>query len=307
MIRQFSAAADVEHRIDLPDGRMLAVSEFGSADGVPVVFIAGAACSRAMNAYGPAARDRGVRMITFDRPGLGDSSYDAGKSLESVTADLAFALDRLGIDRPLAVANSQGAPFGLAGAASGIFARTALVSPADEIAHPDTRALLTGDAAGFVTRVLADPEGSAAFLAGFDAATMFDFILSGSSESDAPVFRDAEFAALFRRSLEQALADGGRGYAQDTILATSPWGVEAPDPGTLQIWFGSDDTSHSPDRGELLAARLRAQRRVVDGVGGSLLWTHTAEILDALLGAVASASGGQPSENDEVSTGTRTA
>jgi hypothetical protein len=59
--------------------------------------------------------------------------------------------------------------------------------------------------------------------------------------------------------------------------------VDGPGKGTLDIWFGADDTSHSPDLGATLSSRFGAHRTVVDNIGGSLLWVKTGEILDRLM------------------------
>lgn len=283
MERQYAEAADRQRSVVLPDGRRLAVAEFGAETGIPVVFFAGAATSRSMNAHGTAAQRHDIRLITFDRPGLGDSTFDPQKSLTSVADDLSAALSALEVEQPFALANSQGAPFALAAAGRGMFTRTALVSPADELAHPDLLPLLSAETASFVAGVRDDPEDVRSYLSGFDAAGMFDYVLSGSSPSDAGVFGEEGFRRLFRRALTEALRNGGDGYAQDTLLATSPWQVPAPPAGTVDIWFGGDDRSHSPDLGATLAARFAGDRVVVDGVGGSLLWTHTDDIFDRLL------------------------
>lgn len=283
MEQQFADRSDREHLVDLPDGRVLAASEYGREDGVPVVFFAGAASSRAMNAHGVAARSRGVRMIAFDRPGLGASTLDPAKSLASVAADLAVLLRVLEVRAPHAIANSQGAPFALAAAAAGVVGPTALVSPADEIGSPALRALLAPETAAFASRIAAAPEEMLGVLSSFDADAMLDLVVSGAAASDAPVFASAPFRSVFRRALLEGFAQGGRGYAQDTIIASSPWGVALPLPGRLDIWFGADDTSHSPDLGATLARRTGARRHVVEGVGGSLLWARTGEILDRLL------------------------
>jgi pimeloyl-ACP methyl ester carboxylesterase len=52
----------------------------------------------------------------------------------------------------------------------------------------------------------------------------------------------------------------------------------------VDLWYGAEDTAHSPDNGARLATRVPgARRHVVPGIGGALLWTHAAPILSALL------------------------
>ena len=75
----------MEHVIEAPDGRKLAVSEGGDADGVPVLVHYGMPNSRLQ--YGPdvdAATEHGVRMITYDRPGYGGSTAQSGRSVATI-------------------------------------------------------------------------------------------------------------------------------------------------------------------------------------------------------------------------------
>ncbi len=48
----------------------------------------------------------------------------------------------------------------------------------------------------------------------------------------------------------------------------------------VEIWYGEEDTAHSPDNGVTLTSRVPgASRRSVPGGGGSLLWTHSEPLL----------------------------
>jgi hypothetical protein len=71
----------------------------------------------------------------------------------------------------------------------------------------------------------------------------------------------------------------------DELLYIDLVGARLP---SFQRWYGQLDTSpfHSLDFGVSLARRIpRATRTVVDGGGGSILWTHCTQILKALLEA----------------------
>ena len=79
----------LEHRIKLPDGRMLAAAEWGDPNGVPVIALHGTPGSRIMYWRDPTiyARFR-MRRITFDRPGYGESTRLAGRSIADVVPDV---------------------------------------------------------------------------------------------------------------------------------------------------------------------------------------------------------------------------
>ena len=52
----------------------------------------------------------------------------------------------------------------------------------------------------------------------------------------------------------------------------------------VDIWYGEHDSSHSPDNGVMLTARIPgARRHIVPGIGGAVLWTHAEPILRSLL------------------------
>ncbi|MET0694061.1 MAG: alpha/beta hydrolase [Propionibacteriaceae bacterium] len=271
--------------VELPDGRRLAYAEYGDLDGTPMLFVPGAATSSRMN-FGPVAlAERGVRLISLDRPGLGHSSPAPTGTLLSFAEDVGVLLERLAVGRVPAVANSQGAPFGLACAQTEVISALALVSPADEVAYEPVRQQLLPDLQRLVEEVGQDPEAAEGRFAAFTADAMFDMVMSVVPDGDRTVYADPGFVTLYRAALEDGFAQGSAGYAHDTRLAMSRWPlqpteIEVP----VSIWFGAEDASHSPDLGQTLAARLTGSRRhVLAGVGGSLLWSSPGPILDELL------------------------
>jgi pimeloyl-ACP methyl ester carboxylesterase len=278
-------AAPPVRRLALADGRTLAHRAYGPAGGAPLVFVPGAASGSLMR-FGEELLDgRGLRLLGVDRPGLGSSDADEGKTLASVGDDLHRLAATLGGPVPV-VANSQGAPFALAAALAGAASRLVLVSPVDEVAHPATTALLPEALRELVAAVAADPDDAAARFAGFSPESFLEFVLDGHPPSDAAVFGDTGFRALLRAALDDGFRQGPDGYARDTVLAMQPWGLDLDALDVpVTVLFGADDTSHSPDLGATLAARIpTAERIVVPGVGGSLLWARPELVLDAALG-----------------------
>jgi pimeloyl-ACP methyl ester carboxylesterase len=188
------------------------------------------------------------------------------------------------LGRPVpVVANSQGAPFALAAAVAGAASSLVLVSPVDEVAHPATTAKLPEPVRERVSAVAANPEQAAARFAGFSAESFFDFVLTTHPPSDAAVFGEPGFRALFRATLAEGFGQGPTGYARDTVLAMLPWRLDlAAIDVPVTILFGGDDQTHSPDLGATLTSRIPpAERIIVPGIGGSLLWARPALVLDA--------------------------
>ncbi|MFK8845934.1 alpha/beta fold hydrolase [Streptomyces sp. Ac-502] len=269
----------------LPDGRLLGWSEWGPPDGVPALLCPGAATSRWLG-FGAGVVDAlGVRLVSVDRPGLGASTPAPGRTFSEFADDIRRLCRLRGLGHPAVVGNSQGAPFALACAAAGVASALAVVSGADEVAAPQFASVLEPGLRSLVERTARDPAGAEELFASFTADAMWNMVMAGSPQCDLAVYQDPDFAAGYRRALDEAFAQGTAGYARDTVLAMGRWPfplaeVHVP----VDIWYGEQDTSHSPDHGALLAARIPgARRHVVPGAGGALLWTHARSILTTLV------------------------
>lgn len=104
--------------LTLGDGRRLAWATFGDPDGTPVVWHHGGLSCRLDAQRGDAvARQAGVHLIAPDRPGIGRSERDAGRTVASWAADVGALADHLGLDRFATVGWSAGGPHALATAA----------------------------------------------------------------------------------------------------------------------------------------------------------------------------------------------
>jgi pimeloyl-ACP methyl ester carboxylesterase len=79
----------VERAVRTPDGRTLAVEESGDPAGRPVLVHMGTPTPRRL--YGPHVRDaaaRGLRLISYDRPGYGGSSPQPGRTVADCAGDV---------------------------------------------------------------------------------------------------------------------------------------------------------------------------------------------------------------------------
>ena len=282
----YGEAPDRLGRTRLPDGRLLGWSEWGPPNGVPILLCPGAATSRRLGFGEDVVEPLGVRLVSVDRPGLGVSTPAPGRTFSDFVDDIRRFAALRGLGRPLMVGNSQGAPFALACAEAGVVSALAVVSGSDEVGAPEFATALPAGPRGLVARVASDPVGAEEFLAGFGPDAMWDMVMGTSPECDLAVYRDAGFTAAYRQALAEGFAQGGAGYARDTVLAMGRWPFPLPEITVpVDIWYGERDTGHSPDNGAFLAARIpTARRRVVPEAGGALLWTHSGQILTSLLG-----------------------
>ena len=183
---------------------------------------------------------------------------------------------------------SHGAPFALACAAAGIASAVAVVSGTDDLHNPAFDGLLDPHVAKMIQAAANDPAGfEESFAATAGADMMWRLTTGMSSDVDLAVYTAPDFAAVYRRALDEGFAQGAAGYARDLVLAFGRWpfdpaGIKVP----VDLWYGGQDTStvHSPDLGATLALRIpTARRHLLPDAGGSLLWTHADEILESLL------------------------
>jgi pimeloyl-ACP methyl ester carboxylesterase len=104
--------------IELPDGRSLDVYVDGPSDGVPLVSHHGT--PGAGLPFGPfvrAAAERGMRWVSYSRPGYGSSTRHEGRSVADCVGDVVAILDHLREDRFYTTGGSGGGPHTLACAA----------------------------------------------------------------------------------------------------------------------------------------------------------------------------------------------
>ncbi len=97
------------------DGRVLAVEEWGVPAGIPVVSVCGSPMSRLARYPDPALFERlDVRLITYDRPGFGNSTPMPGRRVVDGAYDIAAIADELGLNRFGIIGVSGGGPHALA-------------------------------------------------------------------------------------------------------------------------------------------------------------------------------------------------
>jgi pimeloyl-ACP methyl ester carboxylesterase len=107
-----------EHEVATHDGRVLKVLEDGDPEGRPVLVHNGMPNSRLLFAADVrSARRLGVRLISYDRPGYGGSTRQAGRTVADCAEDVRAIAGALGIDRLGAWGISGGGPHAIACAA----------------------------------------------------------------------------------------------------------------------------------------------------------------------------------------------
>lgn len=244
----------IEHRVQTPDGRSLAVAEWGDPQGVPVFMLHGTPGGRIGWASDPTIYARhGIRRLTYDRPGYGESTRLPGRRVADVVPDVIAIADALGIDRFAVTGGSGGGPHALACAALAperVLRCLALVL----LAPRDAEGLdwFAGQAKGNIAEFGAALESEAALRAVIepDAKLMFERIAAGRADivpddyetSEVDQAEMAKRQAMFAAHLTNALAPGIDGWVDDDLAAVAPWGF---DPGDISLpvflEFGRED------------------------------------------------------------------
>lgn len=108
----------LDQTLTLPDGRTVGFSDFGAADGVPVLWCHGGPGNRMQAAQaGAAGAALGLRVIGIDRPGYGLSTPRPGRTIADWVGDGLAVAEALGVDRFLTCGISTGGAYALALAA----------------------------------------------------------------------------------------------------------------------------------------------------------------------------------------------
>src|SRR5437870_2712534 len=108
-----------EKLIELEGAEVIALDEYGDANGVPVIFCHGWPSSRTMARLADEpARDLGIRIISPDRPGISGSSLQPDRKLTDWPALVERIADHLAIREFRMLAISGGAPYAYATAAA---------------------------------------------------------------------------------------------------------------------------------------------------------------------------------------------
>jgi pimeloyl-ACP methyl ester carboxylesterase len=101
----------MEWLVQSGDGRSLSVEDAGDRDGLPVMVHVGTPNSRHL--YGRTVADataRGLRLISYDRPGYGESTPHPGRTVADCASDARDICAALGIDRLAMWGFSGGGP-----------------------------------------------------------------------------------------------------------------------------------------------------------------------------------------------------
>jgi pimeloyl-ACP methyl ester carboxylesterase len=257
------------------DGRKLAVRERGNPAGHPVFSLHGTPGSReGPHPKGGQLHGMGVRLISYDRPGYGQSDRKVSRLVADAADDVRAIADYLGIERFGVLGRSGGGPHALACAAllpDRVTRACALVS----LAPPDAEGIdwFAGMADSNVMEhrtAATDPERLAVMLVATaakiraDPASHVATLAPEMPEADRQVVADVGIRAKLARNFAEALRGSADGWIDDALAFTSPWNFDVSTISVpVLLWHGEKDVFSPVAHTRWLAERIPAAIRAI--------------------------------------------
>ncbi len=267
--------AILKYTVRTADGRQLSTQVYGDPDGRPVFLLHGTPGSR----LGPHPRSAvlhrlGVQLISFDRPGYGESDRLEGRRVADIVADVEAIADAHDLGRFSVVGRSGGGPHALACAAllADRVTRVAVlvgIAPhgADGLDWFDGMAQsnvveFTAAVNSYADIVAHTREVASAVRA--DPASLIARLHAELPDSDRRVVADRGIRSMLIKTYAEALRTSDYGWIDDAVAFCSDWGF---DPASITIpvllWHGASDVFSPASHARWLADKIPSATVVV--------------------------------------------
>ncbi len=290
-----------ERDVTAADGRRLRIAEEGDPNGTPIVWLHGSPGSRLIDpATAARAREKGIRLIGFDRPGYGGSDRNEGRNTADCAADVRSIAAALGIERLAVWGISGGGPHAAACAAllEGLVPAVAILGSIAPYGAPklDYFAGMGESNVEEIRLHLKDPAASRASGAG-QRQELLDADLDSMLENWQTLLSPVDAAVMGRElggsllgQLKEGLRPSDEGWWDDGVAHLSDWGFGLTQIRTPSlIVHGRHDRFVPFSHGEWLAEAIpNAEPMLLEDEGHiSLLANRLSEIEDWLLARMA--------------------
>ena len=265
----------LKYTVRVADGRRLTTQMYGDPNGKPVFLLHGTPGSR----LGPHPRSSvlhrlGVQLISFDRPGYGDSDRKEGRQVADVAADVQAIADAYNLRKFAVVGRSGGGPHALACAAL-LPERTTRAAVLVSIAPRGADGLdwFDGMAQSNVIAFTAASNGYAGIAAHTkpvadairaNPASLIARLYTELPDPDKRVVADRGIRSMLVEAYAEAMRTSDYGWIDDALAFCSPWGF---DPATVTVpvllWHGANDVFSPASHARWLADRIPSATVVV--------------------------------------------
>jgi pimeloyl-ACP methyl ester carboxylesterase len=257
------------------DGRRLTTQMYGDPDGKPVFLLHGTPGSR----LGPHPRSSvlhrlGVRLISFDRPGYGESDRLAGRQVADAAGDVRAIADAYGVRKFAVVGRSGGGPHALACAAL-LPERTTRAAVLVSLAPRGADGLdwFDGMSQSNITEFTAAAKGyeriaahtkTVADAIRADPASLIARLHAELPDPDRRVVEDRGIRSMLLETYAEALRTSDYGWIDDAIAFCSPWGFDlAAVSVPVLLWHGANDVFSPASHARWLADRIPSATVIV--------------------------------------------
>jgi pimeloyl-ACP methyl ester carboxylesterase len=270
--------------VETADGRRLAYRDSGDPGASPIVSHHGTPGSR-LDRHPDAAAimaELGLRIITYDRPGYGESDPQPGRRVVDAAGDVAAIADHLGIERFAVLGTSGGGPHALACSArlGDRISRVGIVvgvAPSDD---PDLDFVAGMDQLNLDEFAAAQEseEALATYLQPFveefgrNPDAVLDQMAAHLPAADQEVFRRPAHRAVTLASFAEAVRQGARGWIDDDRAFATGWGFPLSEATCeTRLWQGALDVLVPRAHCAYLGERLpNARFDLIPGAGHAL-------------------------------------
>lgn len=281
----------IDSAIKLKDGRTLSYAMLGDPNGRELLYLHGGMSSRLdINFADELLQDLNVKFIAPDRPGIGDSDRQIGRTLSDWAADARELLLALNLKNLPVLGWSLGGPYALA-CGSLLSDRITRVGTIGGVGPLDHKGAVE-DLGLLEDRILLSwPESLLHLLS--PAGIFFKFYSPSKMKSELlrAVKEGPDYEIIDALSLEDATAfayeaikQGFEGTLDDYLALRKPWGFEVGSIQTeVKMWQGTEDHLCPVSSAKILAARLpNVELILVENSGHFLLHRHLKEVVKAL-------------------------
>lgn len=281
-----------DQTLKLKDGRTLGYATYGAHQGREILYFHGGLSSRLDIEFADTQlRNLNVKLIAPDRPGIGLSSRQPGRTLRNWADDVRQLIEHLCLEKPAVLGWSLGAPYAFACSALlqksiGRVGTVGGIGPMDSKEAIDSLGLLEDRIllgwpepilhalrpVGLIFKYLPPHYVKQTLLRAVKAGPDFE-ICSALSVEEATSFG------------YEALRQGFEGSLDDYLAIRKPWGYRIEDiESKVYLWQGKEDHLCPASAAEKLVSRFKnGQITFVENSGHFLLHTHLAEVVSVLL------------------------
>ena len=253
-----------DRTIRLSDGRRLGYAEFGADGGAPVIYFHGWPGARVEGRLGDdAAKVSGVRLIAIDRPGMGLSTFQPGRSFVDWPVDVLEPAASSSLERFAVLGISGGGPYAAACAwkladrltSAGIVSSLAPFDVPGAIASMGRRNRLTFQLVQHLSVLRRIVMARVAWSVSRRPERVLESGVTAAADRqylDRPNVRK-----ILEESLCEAFRGGSRGPAWEMGLYARPWGFRLDEiPVPVHLWHGEQDVNAPISMGRYLATSI---------------------------------------------------